>query len=77
LFYFDETFNNTKENNGMLGYEKFTFRINQLLQKIVNRVTVRVLVPAEMQDLEKDSEIYSRVRADSQAKTKPRVLRDV
>lgn len=59
------------------GEESDRARISSVLAKISEEATVRIFVPTKINDFETDSEGYSLVRTDSQAKTKPRVLSDV
>lgn len=85
-FEFDKTFHGwtrvpTKDlatDTEKLNVEKaIDKKMTALMARVVEQVTVRILVPYLSKHLEKESESYSKVRADSQAKTKPRVLRDV
>jgi hypothetical protein len=51
--------------------------LNVLMERSVERVGVRILVPSETRTFETAAEHYSMVRAESQALTRPRVLSDV
>jgi hypothetical protein len=52
-------------------------RMSSVLAKISEKATVRIYVPTKINNFETDSEGYSRVRTESQSKTKARVLCDV
>jgi hypothetical protein len=76
-FKYDKTHGGYLEDRYLPDMESERSRMSSVLAKISEKATVRIYVPTKINDFETETEGYSRVRTESQSKTKARVLCDV
>jgi hypothetical protein len=76
-FSYERTHGRYLERRYLPGTESKRTRLSTVLANVSEQATVRIYVPTKIKDFESDSEGYSKVRTESQAKAKPRVLSDV